>query len=253
MRARVDDLHLLWAEHAEHRISERLDSGRAHSYLRDAILGGIDGCVTTFAVEAGAVGAQFSPVVVVILGFANLLADGFSMAASNYMGAKSEKEQVEEARREEHRHIDEVPGGEREEVRQLFARKGFSGDTLDRIVDVITADRKLWVDTMVREELGLQLERPAPLRSGLATLIAFILVGFVPLIPFLFPLVAAEHRFFASAAATAVAFFLVGTLKGRALGRGHIVSGLETLAIGGSAALLAYLVGAFLRRVVGPV
>ena len=119
---------------------------------------------------------------IVVLGFANLLADGFSMAVSNYQGTKSQRQQVEEARRGEERQIEEIPEGEREEVRQIFAAKGFSGDTLEKVVDVITNDRGLWVDTMLAEELGLEVQGPDPRRAALATFVAFILVGLVPLI-----------------------------------------------------------------------
>lgn len=246
---RQEELHQLRAEHGEERIRERLAARRSSSYLADAVLGGIDGCVTTFAVVAGSVGAQFPGMVVIVLGFANLVADGFSMGASNYLSTKSQREQVERARREEQRHIQEVPGGEREEVRQIFARKGFHGETLDRIVATITRDHELWVDTMVTEELGLPLEVPSPVRAGLTTFAAFVLVGLVPLLPFLSGDV--SHRFAASAAATALAFLTVGMMKGRALGRSMIRSGFETLKIGGGAAALAYIVGAGLRRAFG--
>lgn len=153
------------AEHDAERIRERLDEGRSHSYLADAVLGGIDGCVTTFAVVAGSVGAQFSATVMLTLGFANLVADGFSMAGSNY------------------------------------------------------------------------------------TFASFLLVGLVPLLPFVSESMA--HRFWASAAATAAAFLAVGMMKGRALGRSILRSGFETLGIGGCAAALAYVLGAALRRVFG--
>jgi VIT1/CCC1 family predicted Fe2+/Mn2+ transporter len=246
-----DSLHHLRAEHHESRIRERLEERPSHSYLADAVLGGIDGCVTTFAVVAGAVGAQFPGFIVVILGSANLVADGFSMAAGNYLGTKSQREEVDRARREENRHIEEVPGGEREEVRQIFARKGFHGETLEHIVDVITRDRELWVNTMITEELGLPLEGPSPIRAGLATFAAFVLVGVVPLIPFLVPGVAPDQRFAASAIATALAFVGVGMVKGWALGRSIFRSALETLGIGGSAAVLAYVAGAALRRLFG--
>ena len=158
---------------------------------------------------------------------------------------------MDKARREEHRHIEKVPGGEREEVRQIFARKGFQGETLDRIVATITDNRELWVDTMVTEELGLPLEGPSPVKAALATFAAFVLVGLVPLLPFLSGGVA--HRFWASAAVTAVAFAAVGVMKGLALGRSMLRSGLETLAIGGGAAMLAYFLGAGLRRAFGAV
>lgn len=245
------DTHRLRAEHHAERIRARLSERRGHSYLRDAVLGGIDGCVTTFAVVAGSVGAQFPGVVVVVLGFANLLADGFSMGASNYLGTKSERERIDNARREEHRHIDEVPGGEREEIRQIFARKGFQGEALDHIVEVITGDRELWVNTMITEELGLPLDGPSPLRAGLSTFAAFVVAGLVPLLPFLSSGADNGRRFLASAAATALVFWLVGMLKGRALERPALRSGMETLAIGGGAAVLAYVVGAVLRGAFG--
>ncbi len=246
-----DDMHRLRAEHRQERIRARLSERRSYSYLGDAVLGGIDGCVTTFAVVAGAVGAGFSSIVIIILGFANLLADGFSMAISNYLGRKSEREEVEKARKEEHRHIDEVPGGEREEVRQIFARKGFHGPALDHVVEVITRDRELWVNTMITEELGLPLDGPSPARAALSTFLAFLAVGFVPLAPLLLAVLAPEDRLIASAILTGLAFLGVGMLKGRALQRPVIRSGLETLLMGGGAAVLAYATGALLRSAFG--
>ena len=97
---------------------------------------------------------------VIVLGFANLLADGLSMAVSNYQGTKSQREQVEQARRKEEHHIEQIPEGEREEVRQIFARKGFEGGVLEKIVEVITQDRQLWIRTMLTEELVQHGESP---------------------------------------------------------------------------------------------
>jgi VIT1/CCC1 family predicted Fe2+/Mn2+ transporter len=241
----------LHIDHHPEAISARLQAERRHSYLGDAVLGGIDGCVTTFAVVAGALGAGFPRLVVVILGFANLIADGFSMAAGNFLGTKSQREQVEKTRAAEERQVDEVPEGEREEVRQIFARKGFSGDDLARVVDVITRDRRLWIDTMLTEEHGLQVEGPSPVRAGAATFLAFLLVGVVPLAPFLMPGLAPERMFAVSVGATALAFLAVGIGKGIVLGRPLLRAGLETLLIGGGAAVLAYLVGSWLRAAYG--
>lgn len=220
--------------------------------MGDAVLGGIDGCVTTFAVVSGAVGAGFSAAVVIILGFANLLADGFSMAVSNYLNTKSQLEAVEKARRMENRHIDQIPEGEREEIRQIFARKGFGGEVLEKIVQVITSDRKLWVETMLVEELGLQISGPRPVRAGLATFFAFGVVGLIPLLPFLVPgAETAADRFFASAVMTAVAFAGVGLVKGWVVERPILRSGVETLSIGGGAAALAYVIGLLLGNAFG--
>ena len=238
-------------EHSPEAIQARLAALRKHNYLGDAILGGIDGCVTTFAVVAGAVGGNFPEMVVIILGFANLLADGFSMAVSNYQNTKSQLELVEEARRTEEYHIKQIPKGEQEEIRQIFASKGFEGEILEKIVEVITQDRHLWVDTMLTEELGLQIEGPRPSRAALVTFGAFCAVGIIPLIPFLFSTLTPEQTFILSSVVTALAFLGIGMTKGWILQRSVLKAGLETLAIGGAAAVLAYLVGVWLRQAFG--
>jgi VIT1/CCC1 family predicted Fe2+/Mn2+ transporter len=237
----------LEAEHQPAAIRQRLAAGQQPSYLAAAVLGAIDGCVTTFAIVAGAVGGGFAPVVIIVLGFANLLADGFSMAASNYLSLQSQREQVEAARRREEQHIATIPAGEREEIRQIFAGKGFAGPVLATIVDTITGNRRLWVETMLTEELGLPPHSPSPLRSGLATFLAFVLIGLVPLVPFVLPGLAPATAFAGSAVATALAFFAVGVAKGQVLQRPRLRSGVETLLLGGTAATLAYLIGIWLR------
>lgn len=234
-------------QHQPEAIKRRLEDDSRPSYLPDAVLGGIDGGVTTFAIVSGAVGGEFSGAVIVVLGFANLLADGFSMAASNYLGTKSEREGVEKARRVEERHITKIPEGEREEIRQVFSNKGFEGEILDRVVDVITSDRKLWVDTMLTEEHNLQLVGRSPLRAALATFLAFLTVGLIPLLPFLATGLEANQRFLFSSILTAFAFLGVGFVKGRALARPMFKSGIETLLVGGLAAALAYGMGHGIR------
>jgi VIT1/CCC1 family predicted Fe2+/Mn2+ transporter len=247
----MDDERELVAEHQPAAIRRRLATEQEPSYLAAAVLGAIDGCVTTFAVVAGATGGGFAPVVVIVLGFANLIADGFSMAASNYLSIKSQREQVETARLREELHITRIPEGEREEIRQIFAQKGFSDVVLQRIVDTITGNHRLWVETMLTEELQLPARSPDPLRSGLATFLAFVLVGLVPLAPFLLPGLPPAQAFAGSAVATALAFFAVGVAKGLALRRPPLRSGLETLLLGGAAAGLAYIVGYWLRVSIG--
>jgi len=234
-------------QHTPDAIAHRLARATEHSYLGDFVLGAVDGTVTTFAVVAGAAGADLTGRVAIILGMANLLADGFSMAAGNYLSTKAEFQFVDRVRRTEERHIDEHPAGEKEEIRQIFATKGFTGDLLDQIVEVITADRKQWVDTMVTEEFGLRIQHPSPLRAGMSTFAAFVLAGFVPLIPFFFSSERlARASFLPSSAAAAVTFLLIGMAKGYVVKRSPWLSGLETLAIGAVAAALAYLVGTWL-------
>lgn len=116
---------------------------------------------------------------------------------------------------------------------------------------MITSDRTLWVDTMLTEELGLEVEGPDPLRAALATFAAFIAVGFVPLAPFVVPDLSLDTRFLASAIATGMAFFGIGMVKGLVLERAALRSGIETLLTGGGAAFLAYAVGSWLRSLFG--
>jgi len=240
------------ADHTPAAIRARLEDGPDQSYLRDFVYGAIDGAVTTFAVAAGAVGADLSGGIVVVLGLANLFADGFSMAASNYLGTRADRELLTELRRSEAEQINLVPEGEREEVRQLYAAKGFSGDDLERVVAVLTADRDRWIDTMVTEEHGLQLDGPRPSKAATATFFAFLVVGAIPLMPFLIDELAAgsvSRPFLWSAALTAVAFLAVGAMKGLTLGTRLTRSAIETLVVGGLAASTAWIIGYVLRGI----
>jgi VIT1/CCC1 family predicted Fe2+/Mn2+ transporter len=238
-------------QHRPDAIRRRLAAGSRHDYLADAVLGAIDGCVTTFAVVAGATGGALSPLVVIILGFANLLADGFSMAVSNYHGTRSERDRVAQTRRTEERHIQQVPEGEREEIRQIFAAKGFEGEVLERIVETITADRRLWVNTMLTEEHGLQLEGPDPVRAGAVTFAAFVGVGLVPLLPYVIPGIADGAAFTASGMMAAAAFWGIGWVKGQRLRLPRMPSAWQTLWTGGAAAALAYGAGWGLQALFG--
>lgn len=234
----------LSGEHTKEAIARRLQAARQHSYLGDFILGAVDGAVTTFAIVAGAAGAGLSNGVVLVLGFANVLADGFSMAAGNFLRARSDQQHLERFRRMEEAHIDRIPEGEREEIRQIYQRKGFAGDVLENIVQVITEDRQQWVNTMLTEEWGLQLQPPSPWRAGLTTMVAFVLSGLVPLLPLIFMLQrSASDSFAASSVCTGAAFFVIGLIRGRVAGENPWSAGLETLSIGGSAAAVAFLVG----------
>lgn len=133
---------------------------------------------------AGAVGTALPGSIIVVLGMTHLLADGFSMAASNFLSTRADHEIVGELRRIESEQIDEVPDGEREEIRQIHAANSFAGADLDRVVEVITSDRQRWIDTMLHAVLFEQLDGPRPLHAALATFVVFLIFGSIPLLSF---------------------------------------------------------------------
>lgn len=241
----------LAAQHRPAAIRERLGSPAKQNVISDAVLGGIDGCVTTFAVVSGVIGAGLPPSVALVLGFANLVADGFSMAISNYESIKAAGEFTQSVRASEQAHIDRIPAGEREEIRQIFKKKGFSGEVLESIVDTISADRRLWIDTMLTEEHGIPRTNRDPVRAALTTFGAFIVVGAIPLLPFMMPGLERNPQFALSACLAAIMFFSIGAMKSRIFFKPVFRSGLSTLLTGGGAAALAFLVGHLLREISG--
>ena len=243
----------LRADHTPEAVERRLSRGPQDSYVRDFVYGAIDGAVTTFAVVSGVAGAGLASGIILILGVANLLGDGFSMAASNFLAVRAEGQRRDRLRRLEEAHIAQHPEGEREEIRQIFREKGFIEADLERVVGIITSDRRRWVETMLTEEYGLALRTPSPWRAALATFSAFLLVGAIPLAPFLLEWFAggAPNPYLWSTLFTGLAFFFVGALKGRFVEHSWYVSGAESLAVGGAAAGLAYAAGAVLGGWVG--
>ena len=226
--------------HEPEEIARRIKAPNGRSNLRDVIYGAIDGAVTTFAIVAGVVGAELSTKVIMALGIANVLADGFSMAAGNYSGTKAELDDARRLRDVEERHIRLAPEGERAELRAILAEKGLEGDVLDAAVKAIAANKKNWIDMMLVEEYGLSPVDPFPMRAATATFLAFLVAGMVPLLPYLF---GAEDAFRWSIVMTGFTFFAVGALKSIWSLAAWWRSGIETLMIGGAAAAIAYVVG----------
>lgn len=233
--------------HDAEAIAERLAAETKPSYLRDFVYGGIDGSITTFAVVAGVMGAALSPAVVLVLGLANLVADGFSMAASNYSGTKTVIDDIARLTEIERKHIRHDPEGEREEVRQILAAKGLAGRNLEEATNAVTAREGPWIDLMLAEEYGVSRAQPVPMHAAIVTFIAFMICGAVPLLPFAFGLAGA---FEIAIVATGIVFFLIGAAKSAWSLSPWWRSGLETFAIGAVASAMAYVVGVLLKGIV---
>lgn len=167
------------------------------NYLKEFVYGALDGTVTTFAIIAGSAGANLNAKIVLILGISNILADGFSMASSNYLSEKSERDKCRDEQSE-----------------------------------------------------GTKIK---PFHHAFATFISFIVVGSIPLLPYLFNAIFDiwdDNTFLISCIFTSIAFVLIGQIRGRMTNKNEFFAGIETLMIGGVAATVAYAVGAFLEKIV---
>lgn len=254
---RQKPLHRLTVEEAlaSHKEghSERVIHGSGHGvHVGDFVFGGIDGAVTTFAVVAGVAGAELSATVVLVLGIANLLADGFAMAVGNFLSIRSDHERYEREKKREEWEVENIPDVEKKEIREIFSAKGFSGKNLDYAVDTITSDKEQWVSTMLQEEHGLSGDDRSALKGGVITFAAFIIIGFIPLLSFalvLFIPALRPNAFLLSVTLTGIALFAIGALKTLVVARPLVRSGLETLIMGGLAAAVAYLVGYLLKDI----
>lgn len=226
---------------------------RFQEYLGEFVYGGIDGSVTTFAVVAGSAGAGLDASVVLILGFANLIADGFAMSVGSYLSNKSEVENYQKHRKTEYWEVENLPEKEREEIREIYRAKGFEGDLLEQVVAVITADPDRWVDVMMKEELEMIEARKSPFQMGLITFVSFVIVGFVPLLIYVVDysgLMTVSKPFLIASLLTLLAFLGIGLLKAQITQTSKWKGALETLFLGGAAATLSYLVGDFLEKLI---
>ena len=223
------------------------------SYIQDIVYGGNDGIVTTFAVVAGTMGADLPHYIVIILGLANLLADGTSMGTGAYLSKRSERDNYERLKKEELQEIEDDPEIEAEEVRQMYRKKGFEGQDLERAVEIITSDKDRWAEVMLNEEHHLTKEASdKPVVHGFLTFVSFAIFGAIPLIPYLM-ITSADTRFPVAIVSTFIALLLLGVAKSKITRERMIRGPLEIVSVGALGAFVAYGVGVFLKIMVGVV
>lgn len=222
---------------------------KIQEYLGEFVYGGVDGAVTTFAVVAGGFGAGLEPGILIILGLANLLADGFSMSIGAYLSAKSELDNYAKHEKKEHWEVENLPESERQEITEIYRLKGFKGELLDSIVDHICADKDLWVSEMMSGELEMIRSAKSPFKVGLATLISFVSIGIIPLLVYLwdffFP--TEGHIFLWTCLLTGFAFLVVGWMKSYVNQTSALRGISETVGLGAMAATVAFFVGDILE------
>jgi VIT1/CCC1 family predicted Fe2+/Mn2+ transporter len=228
--------------------------GAGSQYLGEMVYGGLDGIITTFAVVSGVAGAQLGTPIILILGLANLLADGFSMATGAYLSTKSEQEYYRREWEREAWEVENFPDGERAELYEVYRQRGYAEEEAQQLVDIQSREPKRWVKAMMIDELGMLEDEVNPLVNGLVTFGAFVVAGAVPLLIYLLGLVfpvPSEATFPVAIALSGLALFGLGAAKVLVTRLNPIRSGLEMLVVGGLAAGVAYVVGALLKGIGG--
>jgi VIT1/CCC1 family predicted Fe2+/Mn2+ transporter len=224
-------------------IHNRIDPHNRSSRLSEIILGGQDGLVNVLGVILGVAAATNDPRIVLAAGLAATFAESVSMGAVAYTSILASNDLYRSEKEREYRHIRLVPELEVEEIHKLYSQKGFEGETLDKIVEVITSNPDVWVEVMMSEEHQL----PPPdhqggaIKSALVVGIAAIIGSLIPLIPFIFIPVGASM--IVSIIISALTLFIFGAYKARVTVGHPGKSGLQMALIGTLSALVGYAVG----------
>ena len=233
-------------------LSETTHGRPSHRYIGSIVYGGLDGIITTFAVVSGVAGAALGASVVLILGLANLLADGLSMAVGAYLAFRSEQEYIERERQRESWQIQHRPEAEQAILSGIYRAEGYAEADAERLTTTVARNPRRWVQTMLVEELGILADDRNPTTIALVTFGSFVLAGVVPLLVYLLGLfvpIAPATAFGVALVLSAAALFALGAAKVLVTERSWWRSGLQMLLVGGLAAAVAYLVGSVMQQV----
>ncbi|MEA2685104.1 MAG: vacuolar iron transporter family protein [Actinomycetota bacterium] len=222
--------------------TSRPDRHRKKNSLRDVILGGQDGLVNILGIILGVIAAGGSNSVLIAAGFAAAITESISMGAVGYTSTLSDRDYYEAERQREAAEIETMPEAERQEIRDIYGAKGFTGDLLDQVVDTIVSDRETWLATMMDEELHLQpVETPAIIRSSVVITVATLIGHLIPLLPFL--VLARTPALILAIVLSAVVLFGVGAYSAVTLVGDWRRSGLKMVLVGLGAASAGFLIG----------
>lgn len=247
----IEKVRQLHKEGKANQIHGSFDS----KFLKAAVYGANDGIVTTFAVVAGVAGAGLSPAIVLILGFANLIADGISMGIGDYLGEKSENRFKQYQYAIEQWEVANIPEEEAIELQEFFEKRDVSEKDAAAISHIIKKYPALWSELGFFDEMGSSPEVESGMwKTGAVTFAAFAVAGALPLLPYVIEAVGlipvGDHQFLISILATMSSMFVVGSLRTFVTKGKWWLNGLEMLGIGAIAAVAAYLTGSFVDKLV---
>eukprot|EP00295_Goniomonas_pacifica_P018639 CAMPEP_0175858806 /NCGR_PEP_ID=MMETSP0107_2-20121207/29875_1 /TAXON_ID=195067 ORGANISM="Goniomonas pacifica, Strain CCMP1869" /NCGR_SAMPLE_ID=MMETSP0107_2 /ASSEMBLY_ACC=CAM_ASM_000203 /LENGTH=277 /DNA_ID=CAMNT_0017175297 /DNA_START=9 /DNA_END=842 /DNA_ORIENTATION=+ len=225
-------------------------------YLKSIVYGGLDGIITTFAVVSGASGGGVGIQAILILGFSNIFADGLSMGVGDALSSKAENEYINKEKAREMWEYEHNKQGEIEEMVDLYESRGMSREDAETVMPILAKNQEFFIDLMLVEELGLQPpdEDDNPWKDGLVTFCSFVFFGLFPLLGyaiFATTIPDPDFLFVIAICLTAIMLFILGSLKSRFSQQHWLKGGVEVLGLGGSTAVVAYLIGWLVATLVG--
>ena len=215
--------------------------------MRDFVFGFGDGINTSLGIAAGVGGADVSANIIVLAALVGMFTGAKAMAVQNYLAVKTQRQLLTSEIQREKWEIENKPDDERTEIEEIYKAKGFSGKELEMIVDKITSDKKVWLDTMLTEELNLNLDiAGSPLKSAFRMFVSFLIGGMLPILPFFF--LAGFEALLVAIGVSISTSFSVGVIKSKMANTSMIVGGLEMAGLGTGIALIGYGIGSELSN-----
>ena len=228
-----------------------IDKSEPHAkggkYIRDVVFGANDGLVSVVALVTGVAGGVSNNKVVLLAGVAGAVAGAISMGLGAYISNKSQIDFFKTEIDKEKHELEHEPEKETMELREIYANKGFKGKDLDKAVKIISSNKKVMLDVMIKEELGLDTDFNNPYLAGILSGVAFILGSIVPVLPFFFQ---TSLALTISIIASLIGLFILGALKTIVVKKNPFELGIESVAVGGLAMIVTYYVGTLFGVVV---
>jgi len=245
----VRDSELSIQAHKSHGKKEP-HGGQASEHIESIVFGGLDGIITTFAVVAAAAASKLSYGTILIVGFANLLGDAIGMAIGDYLSTIAETDHEKSERKREQWEIEHVPELEKKEMVDIYKRKGMIEADAKTVVELLFQSKSAFLDVMMIEELRMS---PAENEGGawkgaLVTFGAFMVLGGLPMLPYLFSgkytqEASRDPVFWSAVGLFAICLYILGSFKGKITGKRWWLAGIMMLLNGGVTTVFAYFVG----------
>ena len=232
------------SEHIEPHIKES-------NHIRDFVFGFGDGINTSLGIVAGVGGANSSADFIILASLVGMFTGAKAMAVQNYLAVKSQREILESEIKREEFEIETVPEKERLEIEEIYRAKDFDEDLLKQVTDKITSNKKVWLKTMLTEELGLNLDIVGnPIKGALIMFASFLIGGVLPILPYLLSktgFIPIHFSLWIAIAISIASSFLIGAKKARLAKKNWVKGGIEMSGLGTGIALLGYGIGAELN------